>query len=191
MLKKVIISIVAVAVIGGGAAATYFLVTKNSDKNDKNQNQTQENKDSRKKREMMGQNSFGLAVCEEVSKDIVSQAIGKPIEETEDYSTGSETGCKYYTNKAKLENALIVVGYLSVENQKKGQEFLGRKLTTNDKIPMEHFIALQEDGVTINAIYLVMAPQKFVRVDRTSTNVATNDQMIDLASKVSDIIMYE
>lgn len=152
--------------------------------------QTGETKSKGKIREMMGQNSFGLSVCQEVKKELVSSIVGKPVEETEDYSGSTETGCKYYTNKANIENIIINVAYMKAENQKKGQQALGRTITTNSKIPMDHFIAVQEDGTTINAIYLVMAPEKFVRVDRSSLKVANNDQMIELASKVANIILY-
>lgn len=165
-------------------------VTQNPPVGGEQSDQSTEVKVPGKKRDMMGQYSFGLAVCEEVKKDLVASVIGKPITETEDYSNNSETGCKYYTNKANFENIIINVSFTAAENQKKGQQALGRSITTNPKIPMDHFIAVQEDGTTINGIYLVMAPQKFVRVDRSSLKVADNDQMIDLASKVADIILY-
>jgi hypothetical protein len=78
---------------------------------------------------------------------------------------------------------------MSGENQKKGQETLDRTIITNPKIGMDHFIAMQEDG-NINAIYFLMAPEKFVRIDRTA-GVATNEQLLDLASKITDTILYK
>jgi hypothetical protein len=42
----------------------------------------------------------------------------------------------------------------------------------------------------INVIYLVMAPEKYVRIDRSSKDVATNDQLTDLAAKVADIALH-
>jgi len=89
-------------------------------------------------------------------------------------------------NKDKTEHILIQVSYLSVEQQKKGQEVLDRTITTNDSIPMDHFIAMQENG-QINAIYLIMTPNKFVRVDRTA-KAADNDHLIALAKEVAQII---
>jgi hypothetical protein len=142
------------------------------------------------KRQMMGQQSFGLSVCTEVPKVIVARAIGKPVTDLVDFSTSKNTGCKYYTNRKKEEYALITVVYMNAATQKKGQQVLGRNITTNGKIGMDHFIALQEDG-TINAIYLVMAPQKFVRIDRSSKKVASNEQIINLAAQVADIILYQ
>jgi hypothetical protein len=137
-------------------------------------------------RPMMGQESFGIAVCDEVPKSVVEKAIGKTVESTEDKSSNDTTGCTYYTNKAKLEHILIQVSFLSAESQKKGQTVLDRTISTDNTIPMENFIATQENG-QINAIYLVMAPNKFVRVDRTA-NTADNDQLITLAKAVALII---
>jgi hypothetical protein len=137
-------------------------------------------------RPMMGQDSFGLDVCNEVPKALVEGIMGRPVKETEDRSGSSDTSCLYYTNKEKLEYVLVQVSYLSTENQKIGQETLGRTITTNNAIPMENFIAMQDDG-QINAIYLIMAPNKFVRVDRTS-NTANDDQLVSLAKKVALII---
>lgn len=143
----------------------------------------------RAKRPMMGQDSFGLSVCTEVPKELVARIIGKQVTDITDFSTAKDTGCKYYTNRKKEEYALVSVVYLNAEKQKNGQKTLGRSITTSGKIGMEHFIALQENGM-INAIYLVMAPEKYVRIDRSSKDVATNDQLSDLAAKVADIALY-
>ena len=143
----------------------------------------------RAKRPMMGQDSFGLSVCTEVPKELVARIIGKQVTDITDFSTAKDTGCKYYTNRKKEEYALVSVVYLNAEKQKKGQKILGRSVTTSGNIGMEHFIALQENGM-INAIYLVMAPEKYVRIDRSSKDVATNDKLTDLAAKVADIALY-
>jgi hypothetical protein len=143
----------------------------------------------RTKRPMMGQDSFGLSVCTEVPKELVARTIGKQVTDTADFSTAKDTGCKYYTNRKKEEYALVSVAFMNTEKQKKGQKVLGRSITTSGKIGMEHFIALQENGM-INAIYLVMAPEKYIRIDRSAKDVATNDQLTDLAAKVAEIALY-
>ena len=145
---------------------------------------------ARTKRPMMGQYSFGLSVCTEMPKELVARTIGKPVTDLADFSRAKDTGCKYYTNRKKEEYALVSVVYMNAENQKKGQKILGRSITTSGKIGMEHFIAMQENGM-INAIYLVMAPGKFIRIDRSSKNVATNEQLIELAAKVADLALYK
>ena len=184
-MKKVYLAIL-IGIVA--VAGIVFILRPNETKvNNPQSNQNiNKNNNSEAKRPMEGQDSFGLAVCDEVPKSVVEGVIGKTIEETEDKSSSTSTGCTYYTNKAKLEHVLIQVSYLSSENQKKGQKALGRTITTNDAIPMEHFITLQENGL-INAIYLVMTPNKFVRVDRTA-NAADNDQLVSLAKQVALII---
>lgn len=167
----------AVVLIGG-----YFIILRNKPGPDTDR--TGSESITQSDRKMDGQDSFGLSVCEEVPKSLVTEAIGKQIEETESKSSGS--GCTYYTNKAKLEHILIQVSNLSAENQKKGQQTLDRRITTDDSIPMEHFIAVQENGL-INAIYLVMTPDKFVRVDRTAYT-ADNEHLVNLAIIVAKII---
>lgn len=143
----------------------------------------------RAKRPMMGQDSFGLSVCTEVPKELVDRIISKRITDITDFSTAENTGCKYYTNRKKEEYIIISVVYMNAENQKKGQKVLGRSITTSGKIGMKHFIAMQENGL-INAIYLVMASEKYIRIDRSAKNVATNDQLTDLAAKVAEIALY-
>jgi hypothetical protein len=143
----------------------------------------------RAKRPMMGQDSFGLSVCTEVPKELVGRIISKQITDITDFSTAKNTGCKYYTNRKKEEYLIIAVVYMNTENQKKGQKELGRSITKSGKIAMEHFIALQENGM-INAIYLVMASEKYIRIDRSAKNVATNEQLTDVAAKVAEIALY-
>lgn len=182
LIPFVLIAVVAVAGIG------YALRSNKQKTAPPSTNQTtNQTTNTKAKRPMTGQDSFGLSVCDEVPKSAIEGIIGKPIEETEDQSSNSSTGCTYYTNKAKLEHILVQVSFLSAENQKKGQEVLDRTITTNTTIPMEHFIAMQENG-QINAIYLVMAPNKFVRIDRTA-NTADNDQLVALAKQVAQIII--
>jgi hypothetical protein len=182
-MKNIIIVIAAVVLVGAGI--WFFAKPSPEEVSPENSLGSEENSS----RPMEGQDSFGLDVCSEVPSSLVSGVIGKAIVETENPSTSSGTGCMYFTNKDRYEHILIQVSYLSAENQKKGQEMMDRSITTDSTIPMENFLAIQEDG-QINAIYLVMTPQKYVRVDRTS-NTADNDQLISLARQVAAIIMGE
>jgi hypothetical protein len=184
-MNKIAIGLVAGVIVVAGVGLLIKPGAKTENVKTENQVVTQ-TENTKANRPMMGQESFGLAVCDEVPKSVVEASIGKPIEEVEDKSVQDSTGCTYYTNKDKTEHILIQVSYLSAENQKKGHEALGRTITTNSEIPIENFIALQEDG-QINAIYLAMAPNKFVRIDRTA-NAASEDQLIILAKEVAKII---
>jgi hypothetical protein len=190
-MNKFIIIPFFVLVVGGGL---YLLGTQNKPNNPNpsiqtNSNSTYNNPINTKKvtRPIMGEESFGLSICNEVPKSIVSQIMGKEIIETKDFSDNNATGCEYITNKNKLEHILIQVSFLEAENIKKGQEALGRISKTDSRINLEHFISMQENGL-INAIYLIMAPKKYVRIDRTS-NTMDNEQLITLATKVEKIIV--
>jgi hypothetical protein len=77
----------------------------------------------------------------------------------------------------------VVLNYLNVDRQKAAQVTLGRTVTTNTSIPMDHWVATQENGV-INAIYFVLGTDKFVRLDRSSTSVLSDTELVALAVKL-------
>ncbi len=140
-------------------------------------------------RPMMGQESFGLAVCEEVPQALVEKIIGKPVVEMKDHSDNDTTGCEYVTNKDTLENIVIVVAYLDAENQKKFYEETGKSIKTDPAIGMPHFYIWNEEKGQIGGIFLLMAPKKYVRVERSSLSAMTNEQSLALAKRVAEIIM--
>lgn len=82
---------------------------------------------------------------------------------------------------------MIRANALSVENQKKGQTTLGRTVTTNAAISMEHFMVMQENGL-INEIILVINPQFFVAVDRSSKQAADETEIVALAAQIANHI---
>jgi len=135
-----------------------------------------------------GQESFGLDVCNELTKEWIGEKTGLIIGETKDFSNNSGTGCEYYPSDNPEQYVTVVVSYLEAENQKKGQEFLGRSLIADPRIPMDHFIAVQEDGQTVNGVYLVLDPKKFVRVDRSSTKVIDDQGIVNLGVEVAKFI---
>lgn len=56
-------------------------------------------------------------------------------------------------------------------------------MTTNASIPMDNFVATQENGV-INSIFFVLGTDKFLSLDRTSTSVISDADMLALAVKL-------
>lgn len=56
-------------------------------------------------------------------------------------------------------------------------------MTTNASIPMDNFVATQENGV-INSISFVLGTDKFLSLDRTSTSVISDADMLALAVKL-------
>jgi len=127
----------------------------------------------------------GEDICGEFPKEWVTEVTGKAIIKTERLDiTGTHT-CKYYVD----ENNFVTLrrNNLNVENQKKGQQILNRTISTNDKIKMEHFVVVQGDGL-INDIVLVINPNLFIAVDRSSTKASSETEIIDFASMVADRI---
>lgn len=137
-------------------------------------------------------------MCSQISAENVREAIGKPIVKTES-GPGQLDYCQYFTTWSedyyKIPSGnmpggeFVSLNYenLSVENQKQGQEYLGRKIETNDKIKMENFLAVQEDGL-INSIYLVIDPDHFVSVDRSSGKVLSEEEVVNFAVKVAEML---
>jgi hypothetical protein len=126
----------------------------------------------------MGEKSFGLDVCNEMTKTEVAIAIGKEIVKIKDYNNSGSTGCEYFVTETSF--VIIDVGYSDMANQKKGLEFLDRTIKTDDRIKLENFLSYTERG--LNDIYMNVSPgQKFVRVGRSSTSAIDEETLIKLA----------
>lgn len=124
-------------------------------------------------------------LCNTLTKEQVSELVGKMIVKTVPLTSGTLHSCQYYLTDTQ---ALIINNdFLNVENQKKGHEALGRKITTNLKIPMENFIVIQEDGL-INEIYLVLGPNNYVSINRTSAKTLTEEEVVLFAEKLAGVI---
>lgn len=130
-------------------------------------------------------------ICGQFTSDFMEGVTGKKIVKAENpyQEIGGIYACHYYFegNTSQVASLYLVLDYLNVENQKNGLELLDRKLETSADIPMEHFIAIQEDG-NINGIYFVLGTDKFIRLDRSSTKSASNEEMKAYASKIGQKI---
>jgi hypothetical protein len=138
-------------------------------------------------------------MCEQLTAEMVGGLLGKTIAKTE--NQGNPLYCMYYTEYAedfyKIGDGKVAPGglwlsldfeNLSVENQKKGNEALGRKIETNSKISMEHFITIQEKDGLINQIYLVLDATHYVSIGRSSSKVLDTDGMINFAVELEKIL---
>jgi len=130
--------------------------------------------------------SVGADICNEFPKDWVASVTGKTIIKTEKLDSSGLHVCQYYTD----DNNFITLrlNNLSVEDQKKSQITLGRTVTTNQEINMDNFVARQENGL-INNTVLVLNPNLFLSVDRSSTKAASDDEITAFAQKVADRIV--
>lgn len=138
-------------------------------------------------------------MCTQFSPEWMKEATGKTVAKAETRNNGAY--CHYYTEysddfyklpdgKTSPGGPWFAMNYettLPVENQKKGHEFLDHKIETNPKIGMEHFVAVQEDGL-INEIYLVLGESSFVSISRSSGKVLSEEEIINLAVKVAEVL---
>lgn len=122
-------------------------------------------------------------VCGQFTIKYMEGLTGKNIFRTSEVTPGSEV-CQYFISEQNKNMMFqIDVGYYNVEDQKKGQEFLGRKVEKNSRIPMDNFVVYQENGL-INKIYLVLGTDKFVGIDRSAADALTETEIMDLAIKL-------
>ena len=130
-------------------------------------------------------------ICGQFTQEFVSNLSGKKFIRIEPPTSSSLYNCEYViSDNGKVngkEYILIIMEYLTIENQKIGQESMGRTMTADANIPMRNYVAYQEDG-KINTIYLVLSDNKFISLDRSSTTAATNEEMLSFAKKLAEEI---
>lgn len=125
--------------------------------------------------------SVGDNVCAEFPKEFVAAAIGRAIIKTDKFDTNTLHNCQYFVDDTHY--AMIKVEELSVENQRLGQEAMGRTIKQDPRILMDHMVAWQ-DANTINEIYLILSPTRYVGIDRNFKESITNEQEVALAVAV-------
>lgn len=138
----------------------------------------------------LGQYSFGLDVCNEMTKEMVTEAIGKSVISSTDYSNSSGTGCQYHTEKNNGGTVSVNVGFGEAAKSKTASEYLDRKVGTESSIGLENFTVYSDKAPgEIMDIYLVIDPaQKYVRVSKHSATVVDNATLIKLAQKTEEKI---
>jgi len=120
-------------------------------------------------------------ICGQFTKEFMENILGQTIVKVVPSPISGLYNCSYYFNDK--DYVMLVMDYLSVENQKKGREFIGHKIMVDKNIPMENFYAVQENGL-INTIYLVLDPGKFISIERASAQVLPGDQILQFAEKL-------
>ncbi|MBN1325471.1 hypothetical protein JW977_00615 [Candidatus Falkowbacteria bacterium] len=124
-------------------------------------------------------------ICGQFTKEFMENLLGLPIVKIEPPKISSLYNCRYYFNET--DYIWLNMDYLSVENQKKGHEMMGRTIKIDDRINMNHFVVWQSDGL-INEIYLVLDDNKFISINRSSGKVLDNDKILDFAIKLANEI---
>lgn len=120
-------------------------------------------------------------ICGQFTKEFMEKALGSPIVKVEPPKLDSIYNCTYYlTDK---EYVMANLEYLSIENQRKGNAEMGRKVEKDTRIQMDNMVAYQEDGV-INVVYLILGPQKFISFRPSSKSAIANDAFIRFVANI-------
>lgn len=129
--------------------------------------------------------NYNEPLCEQIPTSLIGNAIDKKIINTDQTTNSTSNICKYYIDS--LHFVTLRLNNLSYETQKKGQTVLGRKIITNSDIELEHFIAVQDDGM-INDIVLELDDNLFIAVDRSSGATFSDDDMVKIAVAITGYI---
>jgi hypothetical protein len=124
-------------------------------------------------------------ICGQFTQAFMENMLGRKITRIEPSNISSVNGCSYYLDGN--EYVMLVLDYLAIENQRTGQEQMGRKVEKNPKIPMDNFVVTEDDGA-INDVYFILSPQKFLRLERSSKAALSNDQIMDLSAQLGAAI---
>lgn len=128
----------------------------------------------------------GSDICAEFPKEWVQSVINKTVVKTEEVNVMKGLNiCQYYINETDFVS--LKLNNLNFEIQKKGQQEFGRSITTNDRIPLNHFVAIHDDNL-INVIILEINPNLILSVDRTSTKAASETEIVDFAVQIAERI---
>ncbi len=127
----------------------------------------------------------GTDICAEFPKETIATILEKQIIKTEEHHSVTTNTCSYFVDNINF--VTLRANSLNVQSQKDGQVSLGRTITSDPSIKMDHFVVKQENGL-INEIVLVLNPNLFVAVDRSSTKAATEAEIVKLASKIGELI---
>jgi hypothetical protein len=121
-------------------------------------------------------------ICGQFTKEFISATLGKTIVKTKAPDHWSLYNCTYYLDDQKY--ITLVLEYLTIANQKKGNEDMGRTTSEDPKIPMRNMVVYQPDG-QLNNIYLVLSDDKFISIHQSSANAFSGDELITFASNVA------
>ncbi len=126
-------------------------------------------------------------ICGQFTKEFVENMLGGSLLRIEPPKIASIYSCRYYFSDDPPGIGTYLwlnLEYLSVETQKKGHQMAGRTIKTDPRIAMEHFVVWQPDGL-INEIYLVLGPEKFLSINRSSGKALDNEKDLQFAANLA------
>ena len=123
-------------------------------------------------------------ICGQFTKEFVENMLGQKIVKTEPPKIVSLNNCSYYLNEK--DYLLFNLEYLKIENQKIFYEQAGEKTEKNPKIPADNLVVYK--GTSIDGIYFVLSPQKFISIRPNSKNVIDDEKLLNLAANIGEAI---
>ena len=120
-------------------------------------------------------------ICGQFTAEFVQNALGKPVLRIEPPKVDGLFNCSYFVSET--DYVMLVFEYLTIENQKKGQEMMGRTVKSDPRIPMENYLVWQPDSL-LNTIYLVFGPGKFISIERSSGLGLSAEELIQFATNI-------
>ncbi|MFA5777071.1 MAG: hypothetical protein WC906_01370 [Parcubacteria group bacterium] len=121
-------------------------------------------------------------ICGQFTKEFVENALGKKITRVELPKISTINNCTYYFDEK--EYVMLNLEYLSIENQKKGNEAMDRKVEKSSQIPMDNLVVYEENSA-INAVYLILNPEKFLSIRPSSLAAKKMMNLVDFASNMA------
>lgn len=124
-------------------------------------------------------------ICGQFTKEFFENMLGEKIDKIELPKVSGINNCTYYLGEKNY--IMLNLEYLSVENQKVGNEMMKRRIAKEKKIPLENMVVYEEDG-SINVIYLILGSKKFISMRPSSKEAISGEKFIELASKIGESI---
>lgn len=118
-------------------------------------------------------------ICGQFTDEFVGRALGRTILKKEKSNMSDVFACSYFWND-RNEYVSIILDYLKIENQKAGQEALGRSVKEESQIPMKNMVVYQENEL-INTIYLILGENKFISIERSGSAGLDSRDLINFA----------
>lgn len=134
-------------------------------------------------------------VCSYFPKELVEEAIGRPIVKTEGPAFTGDKSCTYYTDwdegyyGGRLAGGGNVVAFIedkNVESSKAELKADGYTPETDSRIGMEHY-TLKNNTKEVWRVDLVLGPEKFMRI-KANHSAATGEELVKIAAKFAEKI---
>jgi hypothetical protein len=124
-------------------------------------------------------------ICGQFTKEFMENMFGQKFAKIEPPKVSNLNSCSYFLDDKR--NVILSLEYLKIENQKTGNEAMGNKVIEDTAIPMNNLVVYQNDG-SINVVYLILIPEKFLSLRSSTADVFKNDDFIQVASRIAENI---